>query len=125
MRRKKEKELTCEWAFGERTTLKVTALVSQQADRIQGQADESEGQVDESEGDELSISRINKVEIEEWGKGCALYMGEKCTKDEVTPSSRSEANENAPRVRALNEWRLEESPINDFPTPLDQKIVNQ
>ena len=52
-------------------------------------------------------------------------MGEKCTEDEATPSSRSRANENAPRVRALNEWRLEESPINDFPTPLDQKIVNQ
>ena len=52
-------------------------------------------------------------------------MGEKCTEDEATPSSRSGANENAPRVRALNEWRLEESPINDFPAPLDQKIVNQ
>ena len=53
-------------------TLKVTALVSQQAGKSQGQADESEGQVDESEGqvderegDELSISRISKVEIEE------------------------------------------------------------
>ena len=96
----------------------MTALVSQQAD-------ESQGQADESEGDELSISRISKVEIEEWGEGCALYMGEKCTEDEATPSSRSRANENAPRVRALNEWQLEESPINDFPTPLDQKIVNQ
>ena len=52
-------------------------------------------------------------------------MGEKCTKDEATPSSRSGANENAPRVQALNEWQLEESPINDFPAPLDQKIVNQ
>ena len=103
----------------------MTELVSQQADESQGKADESEGQVDESEGDELSISRISKVEIEEWGEGCALYMGEKCTEDEATPSSRSRANENAPRVRALNEWRLEESPINDFPTPLDQKIVNQ
>ena len=46
-------------------TLKVTALVSQQANESQGQADESEGQVDESEGDELSILRISKVEIEE------------------------------------------------------------
>ena len=43
----------------------MTELVSQQADESQGKADESEGQVDESEGDELSISRISKVEIEE------------------------------------------------------------
>ena len=39
--------------------LKVTVLVSQ------GQADGSKGRVNESEGDELSLSRINKVEIEE------------------------------------------------------------
>ena len=26
---------------------------------------------------------------------------------------------------ALNDWQLEESPINDFPAFLDQKIVSQ
>ena len=56
MQRNKEKELTGESTFGERTALKVTALVSQQADGSQGQADGSKGQVDESEGDKLSLS---------------------------------------------------------------------
>ena len=65
MQRKKEKELTGESAFGERTALKVTTLVSQQADGSQGRADGSQGQVDESKGNELSFSRISKVEIEE------------------------------------------------------------
>ena len=27
--------------------------------------------------------------------------------------------------KALNDWRLEELPINDFPALLDQNIVNQ
>ena len=29
---------------------------------------------DESEGGDLSLPRISKVEIEEWGEGCALYI---------------------------------------------------
>ena len=52
-------------------------------------------------------------------------LEEKCVEGEATPLSRNEDNESAPRVRALNGWRLKESLINDFPAPLNQKIVNQ
>ena len=54
---------------------------------------------------------------------CVIYRKKNARK--ARRWSRNEANESAPRVQALNDWRLEESFINDFPAPLNQKIVNR
>ena len=85
----------------------------------------SKGRVDESEGDGLSLSKISKDEIERMRRMRHIYIGKKCVEDEVTPSSEAEPTRTCHVSRALNEQQLDESPINDLPTPLNQKIVSQ
>ena len=100
--------------------LKVTTLMNQ------GQADESKGQVDESEGDELSLSKINKVEIEEMRRRMHyIYKRKNAWKTKRRFRLEAEPMRTLNMSEALNEWWLEETPINDLPAPLNQKIVSQ
>ena len=120
MRKKKEKELIGELAFGGRTTLKVATLVNQ------GQANGSKGRVDESEGDELSLLRISKVEIEEMRRRMRhIYRRKNTWKTKWCLRPEAEKTRTHHVSEALNEWQLEESSINDLPAPLNQKIVSQ
>ena len=70
------------------------------------------------------LSKISKVEIERIRRMRHIYRGKNVRKTKQRLCPEAELTRMHHVSEALNEWRLQESLINDLPTPLNQKIVS-